>query len=73
MITVRDDGVGEPTPLARREGVGLANSRARLASLYGDAQQLIAAPRADGGFEVWFVLPFHTEPAARIVAAGLSA
>ncbi len=73
VVTVRDDGVGEPSPLVRREGVGLANSRARLASLYGDAQQLVAAPRAEGGFEVWIVLPFHTEPAPRIVAAGLSA
>lgn len=73
VLTVRDDGVGEPVPLVRREGVGLANSRARLASLYGDAQQLVAAPRVGGGFEVWILVPFHTEPAARLVAAGLSA
>ncbi|MEO6444471.1 MAG: histidine kinase [Gemmatimonadaceae bacterium] len=71
LLVVRDDGVGEAAPSIRREGVGLTNSRARLASLYGDAQQLRARPRAEGGFEVSIVIPFHTEPAARRVAAEL--
>jgi len=70
-LVVRDDGVGEPVPAARREGVGLANSRARLTSLYGAAHRLAAAPLPAGGFEVSIVIPFHTEPAARLVAARL--
>jgi LytS/YehU family sensor histidine kinase len=70
-LVVRDDGVGESAPRARREGVGLANSRARLSSLYGDACRLVAAPHEAGGFEVSIVLPYHTEPAARLVAAKL--
>lgn len=70
-LAVRDDGVGEASAGARREGVGLANSRSRLASLYGDAHRFAAGSRPSGGFEVSIVIPFHTEPAARIVAAGL--
>ncbi len=65
-LVVRDDGLGEASPGARREGVGLANSRARLSSLYGETHRLHAAPRATGGFEVSIVIPFHTAAAARI-------
>lgn len=71
-LLVRDDGVGEGAPQSRREGVGLANSRARLTSLYGDAHTLMAGARANGGFEVSIVIPFHTEPAARLVAAAIA-
>ncbi len=71
-LLVRDDGVGEVASSSRREGVGLANSRARLASLYGAAHRFRAGARADGGFEVAIVIPFHTEPAARLVAAAIS-
>ena len=69
LLIVRDDGVGEVAPQTRHEGVGLANSRARLTSLYGDAHQFTASPLAAGGFEVTIVIPYHTEPAARLVAA----
>ena len=72
-LMVRDDGVGEPDPSARREGVGLANSRARLSSLYGEAHQLHARSRSEGGFEVSIIIPFHTEPAARRIAATMDA
>ncbi|HPV76493.1 MAG TPA: histidine kinase [Gemmatimonadaceae bacterium] len=71
LLVVRDDGVGEPVPQLRREGVGLANSRARLTSLYGEGHRLTAGAGATGGFEVSIVIPFHTEPAARLVAAGI--
>jgi Histidine kinase/Histidine kinase-, DNA gyrase B-, and HSP90-like ATPase len=67
-LGVRDDGVGELNPAARREGVGLANTRARLASLYGSAHAFTAGPRAEGGFQVSITIPFHTEPRPR--AAG---
>jgi signal transduction histidine kinase len=65
VLAVRDDGVGESVIEERREGVGLANSRARLTSLYGDAQRFSAAGRPGGGFSVEIELPFHTEPVVR--------
>ena len=46
-LVVRDDGVGLGPRGARREGVGLSITRARLAQLYGSAQrlELTSAPR----------------------------
>lgn len=71
-LVVRDNGVGDVGTATRREGVGLSNSRARLASLYGEAFEFTAVAPDAGGFEVTIVLPYHTEPAARLVAASLS-
>ncbi len=68
-LTVRDDGVGEGDMASRREGVGLSNTRARLASLYGEAHELEVGGIASGGFQVRIVIPYHTEPAPRRVAA----
>jgi sensor histidine kinase YesM len=65
ILAVHDDGVGESFAEQRREGVGLANSRARLVSLYGDAHRFVAAGRPEGGFSVEIELPFHTEPLVR--------
>jgi hypothetical protein len=45
--------------------VGLANSRARLASLYGESQRFSAGGHPGGGFVVEIELPFHTEPLLR--------
>jgi len=63
VLTVRDDGPG----LAGREGdptdgVGLGNSRARLAQLYGEVQSLELADSPSQGAVVTITLPFHTEP-----------
>lgn len=57
-ISVSDDGVGtrEEHP---RERIGLANTRARLQRLYGDAHQLSFAASPGGGFLVEMVIPFH--------------
>ncbi|MEO7966408.1 MAG: histidine kinase [Gemmatimonadaceae bacterium] len=71
VLIVRDDGIGERSDASRREGVGLSNTRARLASLYGDAHKLEAGGLAAGGFEVRIVIPFHTDPSPRRVAAML--
>lgn len=59
VLTVRDNGPG----LRGQEstGVGLANTRARLAQLYGDRASLTLAPRAEGGVVVTIELPFRTE------------
>jgi LytS/YehU family sensor histidine kinase len=38
-------------------GVGLANTQARLAALYGAAQTFQFGPLPDGGFRVWMRIP----------------
>ena len=63
VLTVRDNGRGPAKEV--REGVGLANTRARLIQLYG-ARQRLALTAADGGgalVEVRF--PYHTTPQRR--------
>ena len=64
IVTVADNGVGEADPSRRREGVGLANSRARLRQLYG-ADQRFEAGGTVGGFRVVMDLPYHHEPVDR--------
>ena len=59
LLSVRDDGPGN-APVAREgNGVGLANTRARLAALYGDAAMVTLRPRAEGGTEAELRLPYH--------------
>jgi two-component system, LytTR family, sensor kinase len=58
VLTVRDDGPGLPaTP--PESGVGLANTRARLAALYGDEASLEVANAEGGGVIVTVRLPYH--------------
>jgi hypothetical protein len=57
-VTVADDGVGLSDPETRREGIGLANTRARLRELYGAGATLDL--RANGGTICELTLPFHT-------------
>lgn len=57
-IRVLDDGVGEPAGRARREGVGLGNTRARLAQLYGARHRFEAVGDAQG-FRVAMDVPFR--------------
>jgi LytS/YehU family sensor histidine kinase len=63
-VDVMDDGPGlthngEPRP---RQGVGLANTRARLRQLYGDTHEFRLANRASGGVAVTLWLPFRENP-----------
>jgi len=57
-IDVEDDGPGFGA--AATERVGLTNTRARLAHLYGGAQRLEIGRSAAGGAAVRVVLPFRT-------------
>jgi signal transduction histidine kinase len=57
-IEVADDGGGFAADTVER--VGLSNTRARLAHLYGDKQCLDIASSAAGGASVIVVLPFRT-------------
>jgi hypothetical protein len=44
------------------DGVGLANTRARLTQLYGARQRLALTPGEGGGALVEVRLPYHTTP-----------
>lgn len=57
-IVVRDDGPGLPDA-GWVEGVGLANTRARLRSLYGDDQELRLESPSGGGTVVTVRVPCH--------------
>jgi hypothetical protein len=56
-LEVSDDGVG--LPLSSGTGVGLANTRARLATLYGGAGALDIANRGGGGVSARLRLPYR--------------
>jgi len=60
VLNVRDNGprVGE-SGLRAGEGVGLRNTRQRLAELYGDEQSLTLRAADDGGVVAEVVIPYH--------------
>jgi two-component system LytT family sensor kinase len=58
LLTIRDNGPG-PSVTAG-SGVGLANTRARLAQLYGDDAEISVTAAAGGGGLAEIDLPFHT-------------
>jgi sensor histidine kinase YesM len=60
-LSVEDDGVGIPEVGPPREGVGLANTRARLGALYPGAHELRIEPRAEGGTRVSIALPHQLD------------
>ena len=57
-LTVTDDGPGLPAHQPDG-GIGLANTRTRLAELHGDAGQLLLEPREEGGLAVTVVVPWR--------------
>ena len=59
VLTVRDNGSGQRDGGRDGLGIGLANTRARLAALYGERAALRLAPRATGGMEVALRLPLR--------------
>ena len=63
VLTVRDNGRGPAKEV--REGVGLANTRARLSQLYGARQRLALTAAEGGGALVEVRLPYHTTPQRR--------
>jgi LytS/YehU family sensor histidine kinase len=67
-LCVRDNGPGMNGG-APREGVGVRNTRERLAQLYGGEQELALVPAEGGGVEARVSLPFHT--AGDLRAAGV--
>ena len=64
LLAVRDDGLGLPADwqTSTSFGVGLANTRARLAQLYGAHHTFTLANMPGGGLEVAIAIPFSTAP-----------
>ena len=58
-LEVIDDGPGAPAGRSRNGGLGLANTRARLEQLYGNAFTFEPKNRAEGGFRVSLSIPFR--------------
>lgn len=58
-MRVRDNGPGVENANART-GIGLANTRERLAQLYGDRAAVTLSTATDGGAVAELTLPFHT-------------
>ncbi|HRE06930.1 MAG TPA: sensor histidine kinase [Opitutaceae bacterium] len=57
VLVVRDNGPGFPLTGPAREGIGLANTRARLTELYGARHHFTLTNHPDGGLEARIVLP----------------
>jgi len=62
VFEVSDSGPGFGRNGAGGEGIGLANTRARLAGLYGDASRLECGDRTGGGARVRVSLPYRPLP-----------
>ena len=68
VLTVRDNGTGPATNA--RDGVGLTNTRARLAQLYGARQRLDLRAATGGGALAEVRLPYHTTSERRSASDG---
>jgi two-component system, LytTR family, sensor kinase len=60
VIEVRDSGPGFAAAAGVHEGIGLTNSRARLAGLYGAAASLQCGDAPGGGGQVRVTLPYRS-------------
>jgi two-component system LytT family sensor kinase len=72
-IQVRDDGPGfssNPHGSGFREGIGLSNTRARLARLYGGDHLVQLSNGVEGGAIVTLEIPFRAKAAPAYEAAG---
>ena len=65
VIIVTDNGAGMPPGGFTREGIGVANTRARLAELYGARHRFNFSNRAEGGLCVTIAIPFEPAPLSR--------
>jgi two-component system, LytTR family, sensor kinase len=61
-LEVWDDGPGLPEGTVLREGVGLANTKARLDQIYGSEHRFELRNAEVGGLEVHLAIPFEVQP-----------
>jgi two-component system, LytTR family, sensor kinase len=59
-LIVSDDGPGLVAPQPGRAGIGLTNTKNRLARLYGESAHLSIEQAEDRGVRVTITLPIHT-------------
>jgi LytS/YehU family sensor histidine kinase len=59
MLVVSDDGPGLVPPKPGHSGIGLTNTKTRLARLYGDSAHLAVEPSATRGVRVTIMLPLR--------------
>lgn len=64
QLLIRNNGGEWEGRSANREGIGLANTKARLEALYGSKATLTLSRPAEGGCTVALTLPFQPEAAA---------
>jgi signal transduction histidine kinase len=65
VVEVHDDGIGLPEEgTGLREGLGLANTRARLQEFFGPAHRLDVMNAEDGGVTVRLTMPYRERGAA---------
>jgi len=69
-LVVSDDGPGLLSSPPGRSGIGLANTRNRLARLYGDSAHLAIEPAAGRGVRVTITLPIRMAPSEGVLAEG---
>jgi two-component system, LytTR family, sensor kinase len=61
-LVVSDDGPGLLSATPSYSGIGLTNTKNRLARLYGDGARLTVEQAADRGVRVTITLPIRTVP-----------
>ena len=61
-LVVSDDGPGLLSGTPGHSGIGLTNTKKRLARLYGDNATLVVGAAADRGVRVTITLPIRTVP-----------
>ena len=78
VLRVRDNGPGmapwssSDDRSLNTSGVGLRNTAARLAHLYGTAQRFTVGPGAEGGTIAEVRIPWHTQPIVRQAEDGVT-
>ncbi len=70
FLTILDNGPGLPSAPMLREGIGLANTRARLEKHYGEFQSLHYSNRDHGGLIVEIRIPLRVHSVERRVDGG---
>ncbi len=59
LLKIRDTGAGVAKPKQDGHGIGLKNTRERLAHFYPDGYAMQAAPLEAGGYEVAITIPYE--------------